>query len=127
MAPADPEPRRDRAGFATGRWGYHADVDPAPVVITACPDGPLLVRGEVTLVSPDGKPLPRRRSTVALCRCGMSAIKPYCDGSHKVTGFVTDDEAVVGLPRVDLQPAEPDRTGQLQELVRRGHSGCSDR
>lgn len=60
----------------------------APAVrITACPDGPLLVRGDVELLDGEGVPVPRRRATVALCRCGMSAIKPFCDGSHKVVGF----------------------------------------
>ncbi|GGC04440.1 hypothetical protein GCM10010972_17040 [Cellulomonas carbonis] len=60
--------------------------------ITACPDGPLLVRGDVEILLADGSPAPRRRATVALCRCGASGIKPYCDGSHKVVGFRTDDE-----------------------------------
>lgn len=60
--------------------------------VTACPDGPLLVRGDVEILMPDGEPAPRRRATVALCRCGASGIKPYCDGSHKVIGFRTDDE-----------------------------------
>ncbi|WP_051274462.1 CDGSH iron-sulfur domain-containing protein [Cellulomonas sp. URHD0024] len=55
--------------------------------IEACPDGPLLVRGEVTIADADGVALPRRRETVALCRCGASAIKPYCDGTHKAIGF----------------------------------------
>ncbi|MFJ6654291.1 CDGSH iron-sulfur domain-containing protein [Microbacterium sp. NPDC091313] len=59
--------------------------------ITAYPDGPLLVRGEVDIVDADGVPLPRRRRTVALCRCGLSAIKPYCDGTHKPSGFRTDE------------------------------------
>ena len=58
-----------------------------PVQITSCPDGPLLVRGEVRLVDGDGTPIPQRRRTIALCRCGMSSIKPFCDGTHKVTGF----------------------------------------
>ncbi|WP_422631949.1 CDGSH iron-sulfur domain-containing protein [Pseudokineococcus basanitobsidens] len=53
-------------------------------VITVCPDGPLLVRGEVDVVGVDGEPVERRRSTVALCRCGRTSIAPYCDGSHKV-------------------------------------------
>ncbi|WP_309128442.1 CDGSH iron-sulfur domain-containing protein [Microbacterium sp.] len=61
-----------------------------PVSITACPDGPLLVRGEVDLRSPDGTPIERRRRTVALCRCGLSTIKPFCDGAHKTSGFRTD-------------------------------------
>jgi CDGSH-type Zn-finger protein len=58
-------------------------------VITACPDGPLLVRGDFDVVSATGEPIERRRRTVALCRCGFSAIKPYCDGSHKAAGFRT--------------------------------------
>ncbi|NNH22396.1 CDGSH iron-sulfur domain-containing protein [Pseudokineococcus marinus] len=52
--------------------------------MTVCPDGPLLVRGDVDIVGTDGEPVERRRSTVALCRCGRSSIAPYCDGSHKV-------------------------------------------
>jgi len=59
--------------------------------ITACPDGPLLVRGDVDVVTASGELVPRRRRTVALCRCGFSAIKPFCDGSHKAAGFRTRD------------------------------------
>lgn len=58
--------------------------------ITPCPNGPLLVRGEVELVDGEGMPIPQRRRTIALCRCGMSSLKPFCDGTHKVTGFRTD-------------------------------------
>ncbi len=61
-----------------------------PTTITPCPDGPLLVRGEVELIDDDGMPVPQRRRTIALCRCGMSGIKPFCDGTHKVTGFRTE-------------------------------------
>jgi Iron-binding zinc finger CDGSH type len=57
------------------------------VVVTPYPDGPLLVRGDVDIVGPDGTILPRRRRTIALCRCGLSALKPFCDGSHKAAGF----------------------------------------
>lgn len=60
--------------------------------VTACPNGPLLVRGDVEILLANGEPAPRRRATVALCRCGASGIKPYCDGSHKVINFRTDDE-----------------------------------
>lgn len=59
-----------------------------PVTIEACPNGPLLVRGDVELVDGQGDPIERRRRTVALCRCGSSAIAPFCDGSHKAIGFV---------------------------------------
>jgi CDGSH-type Zn-finger protein len=50
-------------------------------------DGPLLVRGDFELMTPDGRPIEAGRKTVALCRCGKSAVKPFCDGTHKVIGF----------------------------------------
>ena len=60
--------------------------------IVACVDGPLLVRGEIDLVSSTGEPIERNRRTIALCRCGASMIKPFCDGSHKMVRFVTEPE-----------------------------------
>jgi CDGSH-type Zn-finger protein len=66
------------------------DGAPEPgVIITVCPDGPLLVRGPVTLLDADDVPIDPRRRTVALCRCGKSAIRPFCDGSHR-HGFRCD-------------------------------------
>lgn len=55
-----------------------------PVSLTACPGGPLLVRGDFEVVDSDGTPIPKNRETVALCRCGGSKIKPWCDGTHKL-------------------------------------------
>ena len=60
------------------------------VTITAYPDGPLLVRGAAVLETADGEQIPVSRRTVALCRCGLSTIKPFCDGTHKASGFRTD-------------------------------------
>ncbi len=60
--------------------------------IVVCPDGPLLVRGDVPIVTPSGDAVPRRRKTVALCRCGASTIKPYCDGTHKLINFRSDPD-----------------------------------
>lgn len=60
--------------------------------LVAYPDGPFLLRGNVKIVGPDGQELPRRRRTVALCRCGKSMLKPYCDGTHKIIGFRTEPE-----------------------------------
>ena len=54
------------------------------VQITACADGPLLVRGTVQVIGEDGEAIDNPRRTVALCRCGASAIKPWCDGTHKL-------------------------------------------
>lgn len=72
-------------------------MDSRPTSITAYPDGPFIVRGEVSLVDEHGRPIPQRRRTVALCRCGVSAIKPWCDGTHKMVGFrTTPDDAHEG-------------------------------
>ena len=57
--------------------------------ITACPDGPLIVRGPIELLDEHGNPVERRRRTIALCRCGASGIRPFCDGSHLLVGFRT--------------------------------------
>ncbi|MFK3678052.1 CDGSH iron-sulfur domain-containing protein [Microbacterium sp. NPDC090218] len=62
-----------------------------PATITPYPDGPLLVRGEIELHTVDGELIAPHRRTVALCRCGLSALKPFCDGTHKAAGFRTDD------------------------------------
>lgn len=62
-----------------------------PATVTAYPDGPLIVRGDVQLQTADGELIERHRKTLALCRCGLSAIKPFCDGTHKAAGFRTDD------------------------------------
>jgi CDGSH-type Zn-finger protein len=50
-------------------------------------DGPLIVRGDFTIEQPDGTFIDPGRPTVALCRCGKSGIKPFCDGTHKVINF----------------------------------------
>ena len=60
-------------------------------LVTPYPDGPLILRGEFVIASPDGLVFPATRRTVALCRCGRSAIKPFCDGSHARTGFRARD------------------------------------
>lgn len=56
-------------------------------VVSVYEDGPLIVRGDFVLTDQDGRPIPAERRTVALCRCGRSAVKPFCDGSHERTGF----------------------------------------
>ncbi|KDA06972.1 (Fe-S) protein [Microbacterium sp. CH12i] len=59
--------------------------------ITPYPDGPLILRGDVDLRTVEGELIGRRRRTIALCRCGLSAIKPFCDATHKAAGFRTED------------------------------------
>lgn len=59
-----------------------------PIIITVCPDGPLLVRGDIAIApAPGMEPIRPDRRVVALCRCGASGIKPLCDGTHKLTKF----------------------------------------
>jgi CDGSH-type Zn-finger protein len=55
---------------------------PATTVVPY-PDGPLIVRGDFELCDIDGTPIERTAGSVALCRCGRSAVKPFCDSSHK--------------------------------------------
>lgn len=55
--------------------------------ITPYRDGPLLVRGPVQVVGPGGTPTRVDRDPIALCRCGKSRRKPFCDGTHKLSGF----------------------------------------
>ncbi|MEV4416839.1 CDGSH iron-sulfur domain-containing protein [Catellatospora sp. NPDC049609] len=61
-------------------------VRPAATV-TPYENGPLLLRGDFEIVTPDGERIEAGRSTVALCRCGRSRIKPFCDGTHKLIDF----------------------------------------
>ena len=58
-----------------------------PVTVKLLPDGPLQVKGEVEVVDAQGAPLPLKGGDVYLCRCGQSANKPFCDGTHKRVGF----------------------------------------
>ena len=55
--------------------------------ITPYRDGPYILRGDFKLTDQDGNEIDRRRRTVALCRCGKSQIRPFCDGTHKLIGF----------------------------------------
>ena len=55
--------------------------------ITPYRDGPLIVRGDFRRVDQDGAEIDPGRDTIALCRCGKSGIKPFCDGTHKRSGF----------------------------------------
>lgn len=68
-----------------------------PPSVTAYPDGPAMLRGEVELLV-DGEAVARGRRMLALCRCGASTIKPLCDGTHKAIGFRTGESAPVCQP-----------------------------
>jgi CDGSH-type Zn-finger protein len=55
--------------------------------ITPYRNGPYLVRGPFTIVDQDGEEIEVKRKVVALCRCGRSQTRPFCDGTHKGIGF----------------------------------------
>lgn len=57
-----------------------------PTTVEVCPDGPLFLRGRIALRAPDGREL-AEEYRVALCRCGASENKPFCDNSHRLVGF----------------------------------------
>jgi uncharacterized Fe-S cluster protein YjdI len=58
----------------------------ADTIVETMPNGPLLVYGNVTVKDSHGN-LTQKNNVTAFCRCGSSANKPYCDGSHKRVGF----------------------------------------
>jgi CDGSH-type Zn-finger protein len=62
--------------------------------ITPYRNGPYLIRGPFTLVDQDGGEIEVSRRTVALCRCGRSQTRPFCDGTHKAIGFEAESGAV---------------------------------
>ena len=63
------------------------------VTITAKKNGPYIVRGAVLLKDADGNTYPEKAS-FALCRCGASTTKPFCDGTHSKVGFQAAEQAV---------------------------------
>jgi uncharacterized Fe-S cluster protein YjdI len=70
----------------TRRDGGAAESPPEQVVIAPVSGGPLYVRGLIQLRSADGS-LIVEDTRLALCRCGQSQNKPFCDNSHLGTGF----------------------------------------
>lgn len=61
------------------------EVPDVPTKVEVRPNGPLLVRGDLTLNAPHREP--RTQYRAALCRCGASGNKPFCDNSHRAIGF----------------------------------------
>jgi CDGSH-type Zn-finger protein len=62
------------------------------VVIIPYRDGPYLIRGPITLRDQDGTVIESQRRTVALCRCGKSRLRPFCDGTHQLARFRAPSE-----------------------------------
>ena len=60
--------------------------DNTGVRMEVMPDGPLRVSGQVQIVDNEGKVVFEGDKT-AICRCGLSANKPFCDGTHRKEGW----------------------------------------
>lgn len=75
--------------------------------ITPYRDGPLIVRGGFMLLDQDGNPIETGRAPIALCRCGKSRNRPFCDGTHQVVRFraaSARDDGRAGTGRADENP-----------------------
>ena len=66
-----------------------------PITIRTRENGPLLVQGAVKIMDHLGNEftVPPGKDVIALCRCGQSKNKPFCDGSHRTCGFIATELA----------------------------------
>jgi CDGSH-type Zn-finger protein/uncharacterized Fe-S cluster protein YjdI len=83
----------EKAGFtdygAVGETGSDEAESGGPLSVQPVKDGPLIFNGNFAILSSSGREA-WRGNRAALCRCGESANKPFCDGSHKAAGFTSD-------------------------------------
>jgi CDGSH-type Zn-finger protein len=63
------------------------EVSMADVTIRPSKNGPYIVEGEVDLYDTEGNKVTLDKPRIALCRCGASSNKPFCDGTHSKIGF----------------------------------------
>jgi CDGSH-type Zn-finger protein/uncharacterized Fe-S cluster protein YjdI len=83
-----------------------AQEQPAPTnTVWVTPNGPYYVFGDFELVLPDGTVIAETRA--ALCRCGASQNKPFCDNSHRASGF---RDAAIRAPTPSAETELPART-----------------
>lgn len=80
----------EAAGFvdrgAIGSTGPGSSAEGGPLKVSRAPNGPLLLSGNVRIVAASGRTA-WSGDKCALCRCGQSSNKPFCDGSHRAAGF----------------------------------------
>jgi CDGSH-type Zn-finger protein len=82
--------------YNTALFKQAKEIAVSSVNIRVRDNGPLLVEGPITLVDAEGKQLtiPEGKPAIALCRCGHSQNKPFCDGAHKSNDFQSCVRAV---------------------------------
>ena len=74
------------AESSDGDGGDDGETENAAVSFKAILNGPIFINGSVSFKKIDGTELCKREKA-AICRCGASKTKPFCDGSHKTIGF----------------------------------------
>lgn len=87
------------------QYAFSGEEPDPDVTIEIVPSGPLYVRGDIRLHVPGGEQVSETR--VALCRCGASQNKPFCDNSHRASGF--EDPGEVADSK--LRPADGEEGG----------------
>jgi CDGSH-type Zn-finger protein len=80
--------------------------------ITPYRNGPYLIRGPFSIIDQDGNEIESKRKVVALCRCGRSQIRPFCDGTHKTIGFRADSGPTISVEDSGVAPAQPPQRGR---------------
>ena len=87
--PTCDEAHLDREFLHSGKFSAISEVPasqrPSKITISLIKDGPITFRGRMRLHNQFGQECVKMRGS--LCRCGQSASKPFCDGSHERTGF----------------------------------------
>ncbi len=63
--------------------------------ITTLDNGPFLVTGPAVITDAAGQAYHSEQETIALCRCGVSTMKPFCDGAHSKIAFQAAERAVL--------------------------------
>jgi CDGSH-type Zn-finger protein len=62
------------------------------VTVKTRENGPILITGPITLIDHLGNKFDLSgKENVALCRCGQSSKRPFCDGTHRTCGFVANE------------------------------------
>lgn len=84
-------------------------------------DGPYLVRGPASVRDQDGRPIAVTRRTIALCRCGKSRMRPFCDGTHRLIKFSAPSHAEQARPGSGAREQD-DRAAPRHGIAREAHA-----
>jgi CDGSH-type Zn-finger protein len=103
----------DEEGRAMG-----TNMDGPAAKITPYRNGPYLIRGPFVMADQDGNEISVGRRVVALCRCGRSRTRPFCDGTHKAIGFRADSGPGEAGEDARMAPAQAaQRRGRVAEAA----------